>query len=105
MSVPRPFQKWTAGAAIHTLERPTGARRFLVADEVGLGKTVVAQEVIRGLMRGRRRPLVVFYFASDLSIAHQNRRKLLEVLEDRNDRPRGCCDRRPADTCAVGSAA
>ena len=66
--------------------RPTGARRFLVADEVGLGKTVVAQEVIRGLMRGRRRPLVVFYFASNLNIAHQNRRKLLEVLEDRNDR-------------------
>jgi hypothetical protein len=52
----------------------------LVADEVGLGKTVVAQHVIRAMMRRSDGPLVVFYMCSNLAIARQNRRKLLEVL-------------------------
>lgn len=64
------------------------ARRFLVADEVGLGKTVVAQQVIRRLMKGRGKPLVVFYVCSNLAIARQNRDKLLEVLEATSEQER-----------------
>jgi hypothetical protein len=36
-------------------------------------------------MAHRRRPLVVFYVASNLSFAHQNRRKLLELLTSEDE--------------------
>src|SRR5258708_9836782 len=80
ISEPKGFQRATAEAALETLTSSDGPRRFLVADEVGLGKTVVARTVIRDLMKNRRRPLVVFYVSSNLNIAHQNRGKLLELL-------------------------
>lgn len=74
------FQLATARAALQTLTSDDGMRRFLVADEVGLGKTVVARTIIQELMKRRHRPLVVFYVSSNLNIAHQNRAKLLELL-------------------------
>jgi hypothetical protein len=77
---PLPFQEATAEAALATFKRSNGPRRFLIADEVGLGKTVVAQRIIEKMLEGRRRPLVVFYVCSSLAIAAQNRRKLLELL-------------------------
>jgi hypothetical protein len=80
ISEPKGFQLATADAALETLTRKDGPRRFLVADEVGLGKTVVARTIISELIRSRRRPLVVFYVSSNLNIAHQNRAKLLELL-------------------------
>src|ERR1700684_1090060 len=80
ISEPKGFQRATADAALETLTRKDGPRRFLVADEVGLGKTVVARTIIGELMKHRRRPLVVFYVCSNLNIAHQNRAKLLELL-------------------------
>ena len=46
----KPFQQATIDAALRTLGRKTGARRFLVADEVGLGKTVVASGIIQALV-------------------------------------------------------
>jgi hypothetical protein len=78
----KPFQEATVKAVLGAFRRKDGARRFLVADEVGLGKTLVAQEVIRELMKGKRRQLVVFYICSSLSIASQNRDKLLEILPE-----------------------
>ncbi|MDO8397952.1 MAG: DEAD/DEAH box helicase family protein [Bradyrhizobium sp.] len=68
-------------AAVETIcERLTdtgGSRRFLLADEVGLGKTVVARGVIEELMRRRRgRDLTVVYLCSNSEIADQNRTKL-----------------------------
>lgn len=78
----RPFQKKTVEAALVAFAQKDRPKRFLVADEVGLGKTVVAQELIRRLMQRRSKPLTVFYICSNLSIASQNRRKLLEVLGD-----------------------
>lgn len=68
-------------AAVETIcERLTdrgGSRRFLLADEVGLGKTVVARGVIEDLIRRRRgRELVVVYLCSNSEIADQNRTKL-----------------------------
>jgi uncharacterized membrane protein YkvA (DUF1232 family) len=49
---------------------------MLLADEVGLGKTVVAHGVIQALLKGRRRPLTVIYLCSNAEIAEQNRTKL-----------------------------
>lgn len=86
MTEAKPFQKATAKAVLKALRRANGSRRFLVADEVGLGKTVVAQGVVRELMTEKLNrsegPLVVFYVCSSLAIAAQNRRKLLEVLPE-----------------------
>lgn len=81
ISPPKNFQQATVRAALKTL-RGEGARRFLVADEVGLGKTVVARTVLQRLVEGKRKPLVVFYVASNLNIAHQNRNKLIEILPE-----------------------
>lgn len=80
MPDPKPFQLATVEAAL--LARRRSKARFLVADEVGLGKTVVAQQLMLRLMEEKRGPLVVFYVCSSLSIASQNRKKLLEVLPD-----------------------
>jgi hypothetical protein len=82
ISEPKEFQVRTAAAALAAFARKGGSRRFLIADEVGLGKTVVARTVVKEMMKGRRTPLVVFYVASNLTIAHQNRRKLLEAVSD-----------------------
>jgi hypothetical protein len=79
-SQPKQFQIATANAAIQTLADDSGPRRFLIADEVGLGKTVVARTIIEKMMYRKRTPLRVFYISSNLNIAHQNRDKLLEVL-------------------------
>ncbi len=80
MTPVKPFQEATVEAVLHAFRAGRRYRRFLVADEVGLGKTIVAQQVIRRMMRRRSKPFVVFYLCSNLSIAAQNRRKLLEVL-------------------------
>ena len=86
MTEAKPFQKATINAALKALRSARGSRRYLVADEVGLGKTVVAQGVVAELMAEKQKrdndPLVVFYVCSSLAIAAQNRRKLLEVLPE-----------------------
>ena len=64
ISKPKAFQEATARAALATFHANAGPKRFLIADEVGLGKTVVARTVVAEMMRGKRTPLVVFYFAS-----------------------------------------
>src|SRR5580704_19596235 len=89
------FQRATAEAALATLTNKDGPRRFLVADEVGLGKTIVARTIISEMINRRRRPLVVFYVTSNLNIAHQNHGKLLEFLEteEEQDRASAASDR------------
>jgi len=76
----KPFQEATVQSVLVAFRRRQRARRFLVADEVGLGKTVVAQHVVQRMAEGLGRPLIVFYMCSNLAIARQNRRKLLEIL-------------------------
>ncbi|HMJ34773.1 MAG TPA: hypothetical protein VK501_12745 [Baekduia sp.] len=70
-----PFQRRTADAALQALHRSPDAR-FLVADEVGLGKTRVARGVIaRTREESERRGktgLRVVYLSSSLAIAKQN---------------------------------
>jgi len=91
MSVPKPFQKATVQAAIRTLNK-SKSKRFLVADEVGLGKTVVAQQIILEMMEHKQGPLVVFYVCSNLSIANQNRAKLLEIMETEDEKSSAHCN-------------
>ena len=86
ISAAKGFQLATAQAALQALTAEEGPRRFLVADEVGLGKTVVARTIIQEMIKRRRRPLIVFYVSSNLNIAHQNRGKLLELLATREER-------------------
>jgi len=75
----KPFQEATVQHAVSQLIAPGGSKRFLVADEVGLGKTLVAQGILQHLS-AIQRPLNVFYICSSLTIASQNRDNLLEVL-------------------------
>lgn len=79
MKTAKPFQVCTIDAAFEALTR-RGSRRFLVADEVGLGKTVIAQQVIRRMVTHYQRPLCVLYVCSNLVIARQNRESLLDVV-------------------------
>ncbi len=98
MSAPKPFQKATVTAALRALDGRKSVRRFLVADEVGLGKTIVAREVIREMMRRKAAhepgPFRVFYVCSSLAIAGQNQDSLLKVLpEGLRDRAKCKVDR------------
>lgn len=83
MSVdPKPFQHATIEVAIRAFKARSGSRRFLVADEVGLGKTIVARGIVERLARRRTAPLRVFYVCSNLAIATQNLARLVSFLPD-----------------------
>ena len=51
------FQEETVQAAVRTLTQSSGVRRFLIADEVGLGKTVTAKAIAVELQDKRGAPL------------------------------------------------
>ena len=76
------FQRATAQHAFHRLYvEPDSTRRFLVADETGLGKTHVAREVIAQTVRhlqgvDRVKRIDIVYVCSNADIAAQNIRKL-----------------------------
>lgn len=86
-STPRAFQNATVGAAVAALTGK-GSRRFLVADEVGLGKTTVAREVVRQLSRGGRKKFTVYYVTSNARVSDQNAARLVDFLEDKRARLR-----------------
>ncbi|WP_061953327.1 helicase-related protein [Cupriavidus pauculus] len=77
------FQRATVDAVMQRFD-DAKQNRMLVADEVGLGKTVVARGVIaKMLLRHLRmygdepaRPLRVTYICSNQTLANENRRKL-----------------------------
>lgn len=78
------FQKATVESVIHSFNSGT-SQRVLVADEVGLGKTIVAKGVIAELLKQRLlnqkkgeriTPLRVTYICSNLTLADENRKKL-----------------------------
>lgn len=73
------FQCATADRILHVFR--SGQNRILLADEVGLGKTIVAKEVIRRVSRWHREELrdpcfKVVYICSNIQIAAQNITKL-----------------------------
>jgi hypothetical protein len=73
------FQRAAVDHIVARLQDPKGSRRFLLADEVGLGKTVVARSVIDRLAaRQSGRPCTVVYLCSNAEISEQNRRKLAD---------------------------
>lgn len=78
----KPFQKATVKVALKALNQKGGTHKFLIADEVGLGKTIVAGEIIRRLAKSKQ-PFVVLYVCSNLSIAAQNKRNLLKWLPEK----------------------
>jgi hypothetical protein len=72
------FQQAAVDHIVTRLKDRRGSQRFLLADEVGLGKTFVARGVIDALVKGRRSPLKVIYLCSNSEIAEQNRPKLAD---------------------------
>lgn len=73
-----PFQACTVKWVLKQLNgKSRPAYRFLVADEVGLGKTKVAAEIIRSMLKDKGR-LTVLYVTSNLDICQQNRQKLCD---------------------------
>lgn len=85
-SVRKPFQEATVAHVLSRVRDKRGSGRFLVADEVGLGKTLVAQGVIQALCARAERPLRIFYMCSSLGIAAQNKRRLLEIIPEKAQR-------------------
>jgi ERCC4-related helicase len=76
-----PFQRLTAEYAFRRLwvDRDNSTR-FLVADEVGLGKTVVAREIVElTLDYLKKHSADIVYICSSRPIATQNLDKLKEV--------------------------
>ena len=78
------FQRETVNAVMRSY-KGDGSQRMLIADEVGLGKTIVAKGVIAELLkdkllkeknRQRSKPLRVTYICSNLTLAEENRSKL-----------------------------
>lgn len=82
MSAPKPFQEAAVDAALAAFADLPGRRRFLVADEVGLGKTIVAKEVARRMSDDGRRPFVIYYIANGHAVSHQNKGRIVSFLGD-----------------------
>ena len=73
------FQQRTADRIFEVFH--SGQRRVLLADEVGLGKTIVAREVVKRVSKWHETELrddhfKVVYICSNISIASQNAQKL-----------------------------
>lgn len=76
---PKDFQQATANRIVEVFKN--SQNRVLLADEVGLGKTIIAKEVIRQVSDWHRHEknddwFKVIYICSNLSIASQNAKKL-----------------------------
>lgn len=76
------FQEAAVNRIMDCFESKRGSHRYLLADEVGLGKTLVAQGVIETLNQKRSRAISVVYVCSNLEIAVQNRTKLLRDAKE-----------------------
>ena len=71
------FQKAAAQRIIELFEQ--GQTRVLLADEVGLGKTIIARVVVNALLqkyKSLNQKFKVVYVCSNISIAAQNCKKL-----------------------------
>jgi hypothetical protein len=75
----REFQMAAVDRIVTRLTSTTGSRRFLLADEVGLGKTLVAKGVIDKLRNLKSKDgFTIIYICSNSEIADQNRGKLCD---------------------------
>lgn len=75
---PKDFQQKTADRIVQVFK--DGQQRVLLADEVGLGKTIVAREVVRQVAEWHKNEnddhFKVVYICSNINIANQNVKKL-----------------------------
>jgi hypothetical protein len=74
------FQEAAVQLICERLTDRKSSKRFLLADEVGLGKTIIARGVVEELLR-RKGALDVVYLCSNAEIAEQNRKKLDPAAE------------------------
>lgn len=77
--IPKDFQKATSNRILDVFR--SGQNRILLADEVGLGKTIIASDVIRQISDWHRNAkdvdqFKVVYICSNINITNQNARKL-----------------------------
>jgi hypothetical protein len=84
--IPKDFQEATA-ERIFEIFRDEGQNHILLADEVGLGKTIIASDVISKVAEWLRIEknddfFKVIYICSNINIASQNCRKLGIAAED-----------------------
>jgi len=78
------FQKATVDSVMRNFNDSNHSNRILVADEVGLGKTIVAKGVIAELLKNKLASessksdkfLKVTYICSNLTLAEENKKKL-----------------------------
>lgn len=75
------FQKATVDQTIMKYQVTEHSHRILVADEVGLGKTIVAKGIIAELLKehiasNNPKPMRVIYICSNLALADENCQKL-----------------------------
>lgn len=73
------FQRATVNYVFERLYGPDETHRFLIADEVGLGKTMVARGLIARVVDhlwGRPDPINIVYICSNADIARQNINRL-----------------------------
>lgn len=75
MSQLKEFQQAAVDRIVEMLAK-NQSRRFLLADEVGLGKTLIARGVIEQLKKEKTGHFTVVYLCSNLEIAAQNAEKL-----------------------------
>ncbi len=76
--MPKDFQKATANRIVEVFK--SGQNRVLLADEVGLGKTIIARDVIKQVSNWHKYEgddhFKVIYICSNINIANQNAQKL-----------------------------
>ncbi len=75
------FQRATVDSVLEKYRLAEHSHRALVADEVGLGKTIVAKGIIAQLLMEHlsntpNEPMRVIYICSNLALADENRQKL-----------------------------
>ena len=78
----REFQWASVKSVCEGLER---RRIYALADEVGLGKTLVCAEVVNQLVAGQsnKAPHLIYYVAPSIELLHQNLRSIRRYLEER----------------------
>lgn len=80
----REFQK-ASSARIIEYYREDNNHRYLLADEVGLGKTIIAADVINEFVTANKqkgKATAVYYVCGNLALISQNEKKLRDGFED-----------------------
>ncbi len=85
-----PFQRCTVEwIKSQLLSKKRSVHRFLVADEVGLGKTKIAAAIVE-ILKKQKKNLKVVYITSSLDVCEQNRKKLSSENSDLKTADRIC---------------